>query len=171
MASGQLFSIIPCPPGLKYALEDVWTSTSTATGAPYNNHPVWRFDGATGEAMDFYGRLVGYGSGGLTLYMGWATTTTATGSGVFGAAFRRIDADAEDLDASIAYAFNYATDVQTSTVGLVSDFTITFTDGADMDSVANNEAFAMRVFRNATATGDTSGLGWVLQGGMALKET
>lgn len=171
MASGQIFPLIPCPPGLRYALEDVWVATTTATSGAFENVPIWAFNAATQETMDFYGRLVGYGSGGLTLYLGWLCTTTATNAAVWGAAFRRIDADVQDLDTAKTYDFNYATDVQPATIGTLSDFTITFTDGADMDSTANNEAFIMRVVRNATATGDTAGNGYILQGGVTLKET
>ena len=172
MASGQRFSLVPCPPGLLYALEDVYTSSATATGGAYENVPVWAYNAATSEHMDLYGRLVGYGGSGLTLYLGWLSTTTATTNAVLGAAFRRIDADSEDLDAGFAYDYNYATDLQPATIGTISDFTITFTDGADMDSIANNEAFIMRIKRNATATGDTLAVNsYILQGGVALKET
>ena len=172
MASGQIFVLTPTPPGLLYALEDIYTSSATATSGAFENVPVWAYNAATSEHMDFHGRLVGYGGGGLTLYVGYLCTTTATNSVVIGAGFRRVDADTEDLDVGFAYDYNYATDLQPATIGTISDFTVTFTNGADMDSIANNEAFIMRLRRNATATGDTTTVNSdVLQGAFALKET
>lgn len=172
MASGQVFVLTPCPPGLLYALEDIYTSSATATGGAYESVPVWAFNAATTEHMDFYGRAVGYGSSGLTLYGGWTTTGTATTSVVWQAAIRRVADDAEDLDGAHAYDYNGATDVAPSAAGEISDFTITFTDGADMDSLANNEAFILRIRRNATATGDDHATNAYLgQGWVALKET
>ena len=173
MASGQIFVMVACPPATAFALEDIYNGTSTGgVNGGDESVPVWTFNAATSETMDFYGRLAGYGAGGLTLTGSWVCTTTATvNTANWRAAFRRVNADNEDLTLSQAYDFNLATDDQ-ALIGRVSDFSITFTNGADMDSVANNDAFIMRFQRLATATGDTTtSNAYLLQGAITLKET
>ena len=172
MASGQVFVLTPSPPGLKYALEDIYTSSATATGGAYESMPVWAFNAATAEHMDLYGRAVGYGGSGLTLYLSWLCTVTATEKAVWGAGIRRLATATDDFDAAFAYDYNYATDLQPANAGFMSSFTITFTDGSDMNSLADGEAFVLRLRRNATATGDTHTTnGYIAQGAVSLKET
>ena len=172
MASGQVFVLTPSPSGLLMALEDIYVASATATSGAYENMPVWAFNAATAEHMDLYSRAAGYGGSGLTLFLSYTTTTTATGRYVWGAAIRRLATATSDLDEAWAYDYNYATDLQNPTVGGMSAFTITFTDGADMNSLANNEGFVLRLRRNATATGDEGTTnGYILQGALALKET
>jgi hypothetical protein len=153
MASGQIFSLLPVPPGQKYAVESEIIATTTATGDPYQITPTWTMDAATAAYMDFYGQLQGYGGGGLTAAWDWLVTTTATTTVVFGGAFRRMAAG-EDLTAAHTFDANFATEAGQGTVAAVATDNMTFSDGADMDSVADGEPFVFRFFRNATATGD-----------------
>jgi hypothetical protein len=74
------------------------------------------------------------------------------------AAWERIGDQQLDIDAD---SFAAANSVDNTTVpgtsGLVDIVTITFTDGADMDSVAVGELFRLKITRDATnddATGD-----------------
>src|SRR3990167_6483730 len=173
MASGQVFGLSPNPPGRKFAYLDFITGTGTATGSAEEQVPVWAFDAATGEFLDFYGRTDNYASGGLTLVFGWGAATATAGAAVLRAAIRAIPSDAEQLTVTQhAYDFNGVTATGPNLTGEVVYSTITFTSGADMDSLANNEAFILRVNRNATATGDDmSGLTYLHDGAITLKET
>jgi len=78
-----------------------------------------------------------------------------TGDVVWAAAFRRMEAEVEDFDSLHSYAFNGATDAAPDPAGSITHFGgISFTDGADMDSVAAGETFVLRVQRTATDGSD-----------------
>lgn len=153
MSSGALVGIIGdiTPPGTSYATFDVRVGGST----PAESVPVYNFDSGAIEYIDFYCRLFGYAGGGLTITFDWSASTATADAVVWGAALRRIEDDAEDVDASQTYDFNDATDTCASASGERSRVSITFTHGADMDSVADGEAFILRIRRNATSGSDT----------------
>jgi len=155
MASGDIVGIISMivPPATLGASEDTRADGST----PVAHLPVYDFDDTAIEYLDFYGRLEGYDGGGLTITADWsATDTTVTPhSCVWGAAFRRIEDDAEDMDGAHTFDFNDATaDQEASASGERSRFTITFTTGADMDSLTTTEDFVLRVRRDPTNGSD-----------------
>ena len=154
MASGDIVGIIGdiVQPATLYATFDVRVDGSTPVAAM----PVYDFDDTTVEYLDLYCRLEGYGSGGLTITVDWSATTATTGDVLWSAAIRRIADDAEDMDAAHTFDYNNATaDTAASASGERSRVTVTFTDGADMDSVAVNEYFILRVRRVPTDGNDT----------------
>ena len=148
-------------------------STPTATGfatldflagtsAPLECIPVLDFDDTIVEYADWYCFMPRhYAAGGITITIVWSAAA-ATNNGIWAAAFRRVQDDTEDLDgAAHAYDFNTTGDITPpSVVGEVAYDTITFTDGADMDSVPAGEYFILRVRRPAPSgtkiTGDCS---------------
>jgi hypothetical protein len=73
----------------------------------------------------------------------------------WGAAFRAVVDDAEDIDAAHTYDFNYTADTTASLSGEISYPTITFTDGADMDSLAAGQEFVLRITRTPADAADT----------------
>lgn len=159
MASGNTLAIFRAqdnmPPATAYAQFDVEVGTST----PAENIPVLDFEDGTataGEYADFYGVLPRtYAGGGLTVYLHWLSAAT-TGDCVWKAAFRRIADDAEDLNTTAhTYDYNSVTATTASAAGELAYDTITFTDGADMDSLAVGESFILRIFRDSDAAGDT----------------
>ena len=110
------------------------------------------FDDTTDEYLDFRGSLHGYGGGGITILLRY-TAAAASGKVVWRAAFRRVDDDAEDLDTTAhTYAYNTVNPTVASAIGEVDYTSITFTDGADMDSLADGEEFVLRIGREATDT-------------------
>lgn len=142
------------PPATLYAQFDVEVGTST----PAENIPVLDFEDGTataGEYADFYGIMPRtYAGGGLTLYLHWLSAAT-TGDCVWKAAFRRVADDAEDLNTTAhTYDYNSVTATTAGTAGELAYDTITFTDGADMDSLAVGESFILRIFRDSDAAGD-----------------
>ncbi|RPJ29438.1 MAG: hypothetical protein EHM33_00905 [Chloroflexi bacterium] len=72
------------------------------------------------------------------------------------AAIRRIEAGAEDLGASHTYDYNTSGNITIPAgppnAGIPMSFVILFTSGADMDNLANNDFFVLRVRRGTTGT-------------------
>lgn len=126
--------------------------------------PTLSFDATTNQVAIFQGVMPAhYAGGGVTLTVG-VVSTTATGDMSFGAAFRSNTDDVDNLGAVgtdpsglktfAAPNLNQAIDAAT-VAGEVKYFTITFTDGADMDSVATGELFHLLLYRDAQdATND-----------------
>lgn len=162
MATGNTLLILTpldnTPPATIYATLDTVVGTST----PVEAIPVLDFDDTTVEYADFYCVMPShYAGGGVTLTFVWSAAA-ATNNGAWAAAFRRVQDDAEDLDTTAqTYDYNQTADLTPpSAVGEVAYDTLAFTDGADMDSVAVNEYFILRVKRPAPSgtkiTGDCS---------------
>lgn len=151
MASGQIFGLISNPPGASAAPIDWIVGAST----PAENAPVAVFADAAEAFIDFYGTLQGYGGGGLTLRLKWSSLAI-TNDAVWQAALRRVADDAEDFDTTAhTYDFNTVTVAAPSAIGELSYDNITFTDGVDMDSLADGEAFVLRVKRDPAHVSDT----------------
>lgn len=159
MASGAtLLMLTPLdntPPATLGATMDFIVGTS----APVESVPVLDFDDTTVEYADFYCLMPrNYGGGGVTLTIYWSAAQ-ATNVAAFSAAFRRVADDAEDLDTTAqTYDYNETADLTPpSVIGEVAYDTLTFTDGADMDSVAVGEYFILRVSRTAPTGTDITG--------------
>lgn len=169
MASGQIFGLIPTPPGTLSAPLDWLVGAST----PAENAPIAVYADAAAAYMDFYGTLQGYGGGGLTLKLRWSALAVVTNNAVWQAAFRRVADDAEDFNTTAhTYDFNTVTAAAPSAVGEISYDNITFTDGADMDSIADGEVFVLRILRDPAHASDnladTAQLWWA---NLVLMET
>jgi hypothetical protein len=154
MASGdavvQVLAVMP--PGSGAATLDVRAGGST----PPENATVFDFDASSDEYMDYLCKLEGYGGGGLTFTRPYSMST-ATSNGVrIELAIRRMDDDAEDIDAAHSYDYNGATDTVPDASGELSYPTVAFTDGADMDSLAEGELFILREHRDYDHAGDTA---------------
>ena len=134
-------------------------ASNYATLDTRNGHPVLDFDAATDESAQFSGVMPEhYGGGGVEVHIHYAMSSATSGDIDWDAAFERIGDQQQDIDSDGFAAVN-STDNTTvpGTSGLVDVVTISFTDGADMDSVAAGEEFRLRVTRGAstdTAAGD-----------------
>lgn len=153
MASGNVVVEIleVMPPGTSFATIDARVGGST----PAESVLVYDFDAAVVEYMDYLVRLSGYAGGGLTLTIYWSATSATSGVTRWEVAFRRLQDDAEDVDTSQTYDYNAVDDTAASASGELSYATLTFTDGADMDSWAEGELAIMRIKRNASHANDT----------------
>jgi hypothetical protein len=167
MASGDtLITLTPLdntPPAANFATFDTMTGAST----PAESIPVLDFDDTTQEYADFYCVMpASYAGGGVTVTVVWSCADHDEGTPhvvAWQAAFRRVADDAEDLDTTAhTYDFNEVIATVPSVAGEVAYDNITFTNGADMDSVSAEEYFIIRVTRDPTpssgtdATGDAS---------------
>jgi len=154
MASGNVVGLIydVVPPATSYATPD----TRAGGSSPAEAEAVWDFDDSAIEYLDFLCYLSpAYSGGGLTIVLPWKATSATSGAVVWGAAIRANPDDAEDIDAAHTYDYNTVTDTCASASGETSYPTITFTSGADMDSLAAGETFILRIKRDATNGSDT----------------
>lgn len=120
---------------------------------------VLDFDDTTDENVEFAGFMPRhYGGGGITVTVGWMATTATTGTISLDVAFKSISDDADDIDTKAFAAANNANPTTASASGEVQYTEITFTNGADMDSIAAGEYFRMKVTRDADGTTSTDNL-------------
>lgn len=146
MASGdpvvQILEVMP--PGANAATIDIRPGGST----PAENVLVYDFDASSDEYMDFKCMLRGYDGGGLTFTLPWSASSATSGQARWEVGIRRMDDDAEDIDAAHTYDYNGVSDTAPSASGELSYPTIAFTDGSDMDSWADGEVAIVRVHRD-----------------------
>ena len=128
-------------------------ASAYATPDTRNSHPVLDFDADTDENAIFGGVLpTTYAGGGLTIEIYWTATSGTADDVVWNADIERMNTD---LDADSFVGANAATSTTNGTSGIITKTTITFTNGADMDSLAAGEAFRLKITRDANAAGDT----------------
>lgn len=131
------------PTGANSAVMGIRVGGST----PAERIRTWRFADGVTNYIDFVCQLQGYDGGGLTVTLAWSALTATTGNARLGAAFRAIPPDAEDIDASHTYDFNLVTATTANVAGEWQYSTITFTNGADMDNLADGNWFVLRIER------------------------
>ena len=134
-------------------------SSNPATLDLRNSHPVLDFDAGTNEDAVFSAVMPrSYAGGGLTVYIHYAMSSAVSGDVDWDVSLERIGDQQQDIDSDGFAAVNSVDNTTVpGTSGLVDIVNVTFTDGADMDSVAVGEGFRMKVTRDAasdTATGD-----------------
>ena len=134
-------------------------SSNNATFDTRNNHPVLDFDDTTNESAVFSAVMPrNYGGGGLTIYLHYSMTSATSGDVDLDVAFERIGDAQQDVDSDGFAAVNSVDNTTVpGTSGHVDIVSVTFTDGADMDSIAVGELFRIKINRDAvsdTATGD-----------------
>lgn len=136
-------------------------AASFATQDTRNTHPVLDFDAAADECAYFGGFLnSSYAGGGLNVTLGWLATSATTGATGWLVSIEAHPDDALDLDSDSFVADNSASATTASATGEVQYTTISFTDGADMDSLAAGESYRLRVCRDgdgSVVTDDMTG--------------
>lgn len=131
-------------------------SSAFATIFTRNGHLVLLFDATVDENAIFAGVLPrNYAGGGLTVYLHWAGTSAITGDVIWNAAFERIGEGQQDIDADGFAAAQAVTATAPGTSGHLDIAAITFTNGAQMDSLAVGEAFRLKITRDADNVSDT----------------
>jgi hypothetical protein len=138
-----------------------------------NYHPCLDFDGATDEEAVFSGILArNYAGGGLTIYLHVGFSSATSGNAYWQAGIERMDDGTLDLDADSFAAFQGAAGNPNGTSGIMTLVTITFTSGAQMDSLAAGEMFRLKIRRDAdgsVGTDDVTTDGELF--GICIKET
>lgn len=127
-----------------------------------NSMAVLLFDDTADESAYFRGLMPRhYNGGGVTVNVHCSSkdTTVTPHNFVVQAAFMSITHDADDLDSDSFAALNGSGAVaEASASGETVEAAITFTDGADMDSVAAGEQFWFQLRRDADDTSATDAL-------------
>lgn len=130
-------------------------TTAFATLDTRNVHPVLDFDATTDEEAVFTAFLpAAYAGGGLTVETFWSTVATS-GNFVVDAAIERNALASLDIDTDSFAAVQSATVTANGTVGFIVKGTITFTSGAQMDSLVAGEMFRLKIRRDANNAADT----------------
>lgn len=132
-------------------------SSANATFDVRNGILVLDFDGATSESAVFRGILPGnYAGGGLTLDIYWMATSATSGDVVWGGSIERAQSGGTDQDSDSFATEQLSTAVTTNaTNGIKNKSTITFSSGANMDSLAAGEPFRLKIARKPADAGDT----------------
>lgn len=137
-------------------LDNEAPSANYATLDTRNLHPVLDFDAGTDESAVFTGILPPYYSGGgISVEIFWSATSATSGNVVWNAAIERIDLSGLDIDADSFASAQTVTTAAPGTSGMVVKSTITFSNGAQMDSLAADEPFRLKVTRDADNGSDT----------------
>ena len=151
MASGDLLAVLL--PSMNEP-----PATIQATMDTRNAHPVIEFDqSADEEAVWTEYMLPYYGGGGVTLSILWTADGIASGNVIWDAQWELIDPNVLDIDAdSFAAVQSTAAIAVPATDGFAKETTISFTNGAQMDSVAASTWYRLKVRRDANHASDTA---------------
>jgi hypothetical protein len=151
MASGDLLAIF-------FPASNEPPTTNYATIDTRNSHPVLDFDDTTQEAAIWTDYLFSYSDGGITVSVGYSATSATSGTAGFTVEIERIGDQQLDINAdSFATAQTITAVTVPGTSGLVDVVSVSISNGANMDSLADNEQFRLRLKRdvaNDTAAGD-----------------
>lgn len=121
-----------------------------------NSQPVLLFDPSTNWDAVFSDSLpANYSSGGITVRLYWTSATATSNNCVWNVAFERNLAGTDAIVTDSFASAQTVTSASPGTAGLYQHADITFTDGAQIDSIAVNERFRIKVTRNAASGGDT----------------
>ena len=131
-------------------------AASFATFDTRNAHPVLDFDGSADEEAVFPFILPRhYAGGGITAYIHFMMTSATSGTVRLQAAFERGADGGDDLDADSFAAFQSNGEAVPGTSGQVGIIAITFTDGAQIDSIVVGDGGRFKVRRDADGTSGT----------------
>lgn len=149
MAAGDTLLVLgprdSSPPATAYATHDTRPGGST----PAEAIPVLDFAPDASEYADWQCVMPrNYAGGGLTVIIHWMASNATSGGVRWEAALARVADDALDVDGDQSYDTNGVTATTASACGEVDYATITFTDGADMDSVVAGDVFWFRLYRD-----------------------
>jgi hypothetical protein len=135
-------------------------ASNNATLDTRNSHPCLDFDASTDESAVFTAIMPRhYAGGGLTVYLHWAASSDNNNAHVcvWDAAFERDLDGVLDLDGDSFAAAQSSSGNPDGTLGVMTQTTIAFTDGAQMDSIAAGEQFRLKITRDVSAPDDMTG--------------
>lgn len=149
MASGQTLVALT-------AMDGVGPAANFATIDTRNAHPVLDFD-ATTEESAYFGFILPseYAGGGLTVRVHWMASTATSNAVTWGGSLERHAEGGDDLDADSFATEQTANEATNGTSGIVTVTPITFTTGANMDSLAASEGGRLKIARKVADGGDT----------------
>lgn len=121
-----------------------------------NNIPILDFDAGGNEKARFGCFMPRhYNGGGITVTIGWMASTATSGNVKWNMQLLSVTDDADDLDSKVYAATQTVTAGAADVSGEVDYTTISFTDGAQMDSIAAGEYFRLTLERQGAHADDT----------------
>lgn len=149
MASGDTLLILTAAAFIK-------PSSGGAVWGSRNQQPHWSCDDTTDEVVYSIPLVMPehYADGGVTLEIENRAASATSGNFINKAAFSREAGQDADSDGFAAENVSSAT-ATNGTSGVPTTATVTFTDGADMDSVKAGDPFRLMVGRDADNASDT----------------
>lgn len=134
-------------------------SSGYATLDTRNSYLVLDFDDSSDESAVFKGYMpANYDGGGVGVVVMWMATSVTSGTISLDAQFMSLTDDADDVDTKSFAAANNANPTTASATGEIDYVTISFSNGADMDSVAADETFLLKITRDGDGTTSTDNL-------------
>lgn len=128
--------------------------TVLSGGAAAPHTPILAFDAATAEEAQFVGQAAAYGSGNWTIRLRYAMASATTGDVKWNAQLRALTpGDAQIISSDAFGTANTATDTVPGTAGHMKEVAITL---SNLDSVAADDYYTLRVVRDAADAGDTA---------------
>lgn len=147
MASGDTLLFIP----VQLAENQSGCSYGRRNGTMY-----LAFDDTTDENCEFPCPLPqNYAGGGITAKVLWMSEDQTTGNCVWDLAWKSVTDDEDDLDSKAFATAQSVTATTASATGEVDYASITFTDGAQIDSAAAGEYCRLQLNRDANNGSDT----------------
>ncbi len=140
----------------------IWTAnagrppaSNFATHDLRNAHPVLDFDDTTAETVYFGGVMPRiYDGNGLTVTLYWMASTATTGNVIWEVAFERHQQGVDDLDVDGFAAANLVVASAPALNGSLQYSEIAFTDGGQIDNLANGDSLRVLVRRAAANVSD-----------------
>lgn len=132
-------------------------TTITGGDSPAEAVPVWQFSGSATNSIDYYGIIPwNYSGGGLTVDLGWCSTTTVAGDVEWQVGARKLSALSTSIGSAGTLTFSTAV-VTTCPSGNFRPTKTTLTlSHSDLDSPSAGDPFILRIRRNGGAGNDTS---------------
>lgn len=149
MASGDTLLILPAAAFIK-------PSSGGAVWGSRNQQPHWSCDDTADEVVYSIPLVMPehYAGGGVTLEIETRAASATSGNFVVKSAFSRETGQDADSDGFAAENVSSAT-ATNGTSGIPTTATVTFADGADMDSITAGDSFRLMVGRDANNASDT----------------
>lgn len=149
MASGDSLNIFS--PGHVEPLSGSWALYDLR-----NYHPILTFEDTNDTQAVFSSILPqAYDGGGVTVYIHWAAETATTGDVRWDVAFERVGENVLDIDGDSFASAQSVTATASGVAGRIDIASVSFTDGAQMDSLAAGEGFRLKIIRDANNVADT----------------
>lgn len=152
MASGDNVVLIleAIPPTTLAAPQSTITGGGTP-GEPLESVSIFSFDDTVTTYMDFRATLFGYDGGGLTLNLFWSAASAVSGTVQWQIAIRRMAEGVDVITDTHPYSYQTNSVPAPAVVNRIDRLTVTFTNGAQMDSWADGEIAVIRVRRNVNS--------------------
>lgn len=137
------------------ANEAVFVGAAAATGTARNGHSLIAFDDTVDEEIIFESAMSNdyNGTSSILVDLQWAGATAIAGDVKWNVQFERLDEGGSDLDVDDFAAIQTVTEATEGTSGELTYTGITFTN-AQADGIQANEAYRLRVIRDATDVAD-----------------